>query len=94
MVLTFAVTAACADATNGEHLAQRWCAPCHSVAAEQTSARSSVRSLATIARNPDFTREKFAIFLLVFHPKMPEMPLTRTDASDLADYVTSLGREK
>jgi mono/diheme cytochrome c family protein len=94
MVFTFAVTAACADATNGEHLAQRWCAPCHSVAREQTNARSSTPSLATIATSPDFSREKLAILLLLFHPKMPDMSLTRNEASDLADYITSLGGAK
>jgi mono/diheme cytochrome c family protein len=92
MVFTFAVSAACADATNGEHLAQRWCASCHTVAREQTSARSAARSFATIARSPDFGREKLAIFLLLFHPKMPETSLTQSEASDLAEYIASLGR--
>jgi cytochrome c2 len=90
MVFTFAVSAACADATNGEHLAQRWCASCHT--GEQTSPRSAARSLATIARSPDFGREKLAIFLLLFHPKMPETSLTQSEASDLAEYIASLGR--
>jgi hypothetical protein len=94
MVLTFAVTAACADTTNGEHLAQLWCVPCHSVAREQSKARSSAPSLATIATSPDFSREKLATLLLLFHPKMPEVSLTPNEASDLADYIASLGRTK
>jgi len=94
MVFTFALNAACADTTNGEHLAQRWCAPCHSVAREQTKARSSAPSLATIATSPDFSRGKLATLLLLFHPTMPEVSLTPNEASDLADYIASLGGAK
>ena len=32
--------------------------------------------------------------ILVFHPKMPEMSLTRGEASDLADYISALGLAK
>ena len=82
---------ACADAANGERLAQRWCAPCHAVGRGETRASATAPALATIARSPDFSREKLAMLLLVFHPKMPDMLLTRNEASDLADYINALG---
>ena len=87
VILTFVVTAACADPTNGERLAQRWCFPCH---VEKASNKWPAPALSAIVRNPNFSREKLAVFLLLFHPKMPEMSLTQKDATDLADYLAKL----
>jgi hypothetical protein len=87
VVFTFVVTAACADPTNGERLAQRWCFPCH---VEKTDNRWPTRALSAIVRNSNFSREKLAVFLLLFHPKMPEMSLTQKEATDLADYLAKL----
>jgi mono/diheme cytochrome c family protein len=94
VVTMFAVTAAYAGASNGEHLAQRWCAPCHAVVRGETKAKASTPALATIARSPEFSRERLATSLLLFHPKMPDMSLTRDEASDLADYIAKLGHRE
>ncbi len=44
----------------------------------------------TIARKADFTPEKIALFLLDPHPKMPNFPLSRSEAADIAAYIGSL----
>ena len=91
VILTFVVTAACADPTNGERLAQRWCFPCH---VEKAGNKWPAPALSAIVRNPNFSREKLAVFLFLFHPKMPEMSLTQQEATDLADYLAELSGSK
>jgi hypothetical protein len=43
-------------------------------------------------RRPGFDQNRLAYFLLDPHPKMPDMGLSRTDAADLAAYISSLGK--
>jgi mono/diheme cytochrome c family protein len=85
-----ASAAKAADANHGAELAKRWCATCHLVDNNQSQANADVLPFATIARKPDFSPEKLAFFLLDPHPKMPNFPLTRAEATDLAAYVASL----
>jgi mono/diheme cytochrome c family protein len=91
VVMGRAVMPAAADPATGEQLARQWCSPCHIVASDQTRGSADVPSFANIARMPGFDRNKVAFFLLDPHPKMPSMSLTRREASDLADYIASLG---
>jgi mono/diheme cytochrome c family protein len=79
-----------ADADHGADLARRWCAGCHLVSSSQTQASADVPSFASVARKPDFSPEKLAFFLLDPHPKMPNFPLSRTEAADIAAYIASL----
>jgi len=79
-----------ADADHGADLARRWCASCHVVANGQTQASADVPSFVSIARRPDFSPERLAFFLLDPHPKMPNFPLSRTEAGDIAAYIASL----
>jgi mono/diheme cytochrome c family protein len=81
-----------ADANHGAELAKRWCAACHLVDSGQTQASADVLPFATIARKSDFTPEKIAFFLLDPHPKMPNFPLSRNEAADIAAYIGSLRR--
>ncbi|MDH2353118.1 cytochrome c [Bradyrhizobium sp. SSUT112] len=76
-------SALAADADHGADLARRWCA-------SQAQASADVPSFASVARSPDFNSEKLALFLLDPHPKMPNFPLSRTEAGDLAAYIASL----
>ena len=85
-----ASAAIAADAYHGAELAKRWCATCHLVDNNQSQANADVLPFATIARKPDFSPEKLAFFLLDPHPKMPDFPLSRTEAADLAAYIASL----
>lgn len=79
-----------ADADHGGDLARRWCASCHVVTSSQTQASADVPSFASVARRPDFSPERLAFFLLDPHPKMPNFPLSRTEAADIAAYIGSL----
>ncbi|MCG2626027.1 cytochrome c [Bradyrhizobium sp. WYCCWR 13023] len=79
-----------ADANHGADLARRWCASCHLVTSSQAQANADVPSFASVARKPDFSAEKLAFFLLDPHPKMPNFPLSRTEAADIAAYIGSL----
>ena len=79
-----------ADARQGEQLARRWCASCHVVTPNQPGPVSEAPPFANIARKPGFNAGALALFLLEPHPKMPNMSLTRSEASDLAEYIASL----
>nr|WP_249806648.1 cytochrome c [Bradyrhizobium sp. 1] len=85
-----ASSALAADASHGADLAKRWCASCHVVASGQAQASADVPSFASVARRPDFSPERLAFFLLDPHPKMPNFPLSRTEAGDIAAYIGSL----
>jgi mono/diheme cytochrome c family protein len=79
-----------ADADHGAVLAKRWCAPCHVVEEDQKQASADAPPFTTIARKSDFSAEKVAFFLLDPHPKMPNFPLNRNEAADIAAYIASL----
>jgi mono/diheme cytochrome c family protein len=79
-----------ADADHGADLAKRWCAACHVVDTGQKQASTDAPPFAAIARKSDFTPEKVAFFLLDPHPKMPNFPLSRSEAADLAAYIGAL----
>jgi mono/diheme cytochrome c family protein len=80
-----------ADPDHGRTLAERWCVNCHVVGPDQKSATTDAPPFASVARRPDFNESRLAFFLLDPHPKMPNMQLTRDDATDLAAYIASLG---
>ena len=79
-----------ADASHGLDLAKRWCASCHLVAPDQKAASADVPPFATIAESPNFNTKGLAYFLLEPHPKMPDLPLSRAAADDIAAYIASL----
>src|SRR5688572_14598476 len=78
-----------ADAANGERIARRWCAECHVVAPEQTSAKADVPSFASIATR-NGTSVPLDKFLLNPHPKMPDMQLSRAAIADIVAYIGTL----
>ena len=88
-LLTLHVASA-ADAANGERLATRWCSSCHLIAPGQTKATTDVPTFSEIAHKPGIDAQNIAYFLLVPHPRMPDMSLTRNEAQDIAAYITSL----
>jgi len=91
VISVFGISSAfAADANHGADLAKRWCASCHVVTSSQTQASADVPSFASIAGKPDFSPERLAFFLLDPHPKMPNFPLSRTEATDIAAYIGSL----
>jgi mono/diheme cytochrome c family protein len=79
-----------ANVQHGLDLAKRWCASCHIVSPDQQRASADVPPFATIAQSPNFDTKAIAYFLLDPHPKMPELPLSRAAADDIAAYIQSL----
>lgn len=78
-----------ADAAHGRALAQRWCAACHVVTADQKEANADAPPFVTIA-HMSISAQALAYFLLDPHPKMPTLPLSRSAADDIAAYILSL----
>jgi mono/diheme cytochrome c family protein len=79
-----------ADASNGERLAERWCAACHVVSLDRRQASSDAPPFASIAKRPNFSESGIMTFLLDPHAKMPNMNLTRFEAADIAAYINKL----
>lgn len=84
--------AAAADAGQGGVLAKRWCAACHVVAADQQNAGGQAPPFSAIGKTADLDVGKLALFLLLPHPKMPDMNLSRAEAADIAAYIQSQGK--
>jgi mono/diheme cytochrome c family protein len=84
MVIALASTPSlAADADQGKAIAKRWCATCHLVDREAPP-------FASIARMPNFNENKLAFLLLLPHPNMPTLSLSRSETADLADYIATL----
>jgi mono/diheme cytochrome c family protein len=79
-----------ADADQGKALAKGWCASCHLVERSQATATDSAPPFAYVARMPDFDENKLAFLLLLPHPKMPALSLSRSEVADMADYIATL----
>ena len=90
--MTLANAAAAADAANGEKLAKRWCAACHVVAADQRQGNTQAAPFSAMAKEPGIDAARIALYLLLPHPKMPDMNLSRNEAADLAAYIAAQGR--
>lgn len=87
--LAFASPAAAADLDAGLKLAGHWCAACHVVADNQTSASADVPTFANIAQRK--SARDLALFLTKPHGQMPDMSLSRSEVADLVAYIVSLG---
>lgn len=87
--LALAVPALAGDARQGGVIAKRWCASCHVVAKDQTSANADAPSFFDIAqRRTD--KKQIANFLVDPHPPMPDMHLSRKEIDDITTYIRSL----
>ncbi len=81
-----------ASSANGEKMARRWCAACHVVAKDQASGTTQAPPFSGIANRPGFDASKLALWLLLPHPRMPDMNMSRSEAEDLAAYIADQGR--
>jgi mono/diheme cytochrome c family protein len=79
-----------ADAYQGKTLAERWCASCHVVTSSQQRGNTQAPPFSEIAKKPHIDAPMLALFLLLPHPKMPDMSLSRYEAGDIAAYIASL----
>ncbi len=90
--MTLTNAAAAADTANGEKLAKRWCAACHVVASDQRQGNTQAAPFSAIAKEPGIDAAKIALYLLLPHPKMPDMNMSRSEAADLAAYIAAQGK--
>lgn len=77
-------------ALDGKAVAERWCASCHVVSPEQTTAMADAPSFNSIAQRSESDIEALEGFLADPHPPMPQMSLTRSEIRDLLGYIRSL----
>jgi len=85
----FVAPANAGDAKKGAVIAKRWCASCHVVAKDQTTAVADAPSFFDIAQRR--TDKKQLSYLLVDpHPPMPDMHLSRKEIDDITTYIRSL----
>lgn len=82
--------AAAADVASGEATAKRWCVSCHAVSSAPQKVATEAAPFVEIAGRPDFNAKTLSYFLLDPHPKMPDMSLTRNEATNLAAYIRTL----
>ena len=62
------------------------------VASDQKSGSTQTPPFSAIAKTPGFDEAKLAFFLLLPHPKMPDMNMSRSEAADLAAYIVRQGK--
>jgi mono/diheme cytochrome c family protein len=76
------------DLDNGRHLSERWCVECHAIT--PAPGKSKARSFAAIAAKEKISTEMIASFLRLPHATMPNVPLRRSDAQDIAAFIMSM----
>ncbi len=76
----------------GQVLAEKLCISCHIIGgqAASVSVPADVPSFVAIANKPGQTAEAIAGRIVVPHPPMPQIHLTRSEIADLAAYILSL----
>ena len=79
----------------GQVLAEKLCISCHIVGSQATSATvpADVPTFVAIANKPDQSAESIAGRIVVPHPPMPQIHLTRNEIADLAAYILSLRKQ-
>jgi mono/diheme cytochrome c family protein len=82
-------TASAQDLENGRRLSAQWCLPCHAVSRTQGKAEKP-RSLESIANTENVDFNKLAEFLRLPHAVMPNVPLNRGEADDIAAYIAQM----
>lgn len=80
------------DAKAGQEIASKLCSGCHIVEAKAANAAvpADVPSFAAIANKPGQTAETIAGRIVVPHPPMPTINLTREEIGDVAAYILTL----
>jgi cytochrome c len=80
------------DAKTGHEIAGKLCVSCHIIGSEAASATmpADVPTFEVIANQPGQTAEKIAGRIVIPHPPMPTIDLTRQEIGDVAAYIMSL----
>jgi mono/diheme cytochrome c family protein len=86
---SLAVPATAADLERGETMAKRWCAACHVVSPGQARGSTQAPPFSEVAKKAGFDAGQLALYLLLPHPRMPDMNMSRAEAADLAAYIAA-----
>jgi cytochrome c len=80
------------DAKTGHEIASKLCTSCHIVGEKAASAAmpADVPTFEEIANKPNQSTEAIAGRIVVPHPPMPTINLTREEIGDVAAYIMSL----
>lgn len=80
------------DAAAGKALAERLCVGCHVIGADAPAVPRStdILSFPAIAGRPGQTAEAIAGKIVVPHPEMPQISLSRNEIAALSAYILSL----
>ena len=77
------------DAKTGRKIAEKLCVGCHIVGPQAAGAQvpADVPSFARVANKPGQTAQSIAGAIVVPHPPMPQIQLTREEIGDVAAYI-------
>jgi cytochrome c len=98
--LVLSATAATAqvhpDAKTGHEIASKLCSGCHIVDSTSAGAAMSadVPTFEEIANQPGQTAQTIAGRIVIPHPPMPTINLTRVEIGDVAAYILSMRKPK
>ena len=77
------------NSENGERLSKRWCSGCHAIGSASGKSHGAP-SFAAIAARETINADMIASFLLMPHATMPNPPLSREDAQDIARFILEM----
>jgi mono/diheme cytochrome c family protein len=77
------------NAENGQRLSERWCSECHAIDSASDKLHRAP-PFASIAAKPTIDADMIASFLLLPHATMPNLPLSRKDAQDIALFIVKM----
>jgi CBS domain-containing protein len=77
------------NAENGKRLSERWCSACHAIGSAANKFHG-IPSFAAIAAKETISADMIVSFLLLPHATMPNLPLSRKDAEDVALFVIEM----
>lgn len=79
------------NAVNGRMLAERLCSSCHAIDPVPSSVpRADIPTFAAIAALPQTTPERLAGAIILPHPEMPDVALTRNELRAVIAYIMTL----
>jgi mono/diheme cytochrome c family protein len=89
VLLGGASAASAQDVENGRRLSERLCAACHAIGPAPAKFNRAP-SLAAIAARQDISPEMITSFLLLPHATMPNAPMNRKNAGDIAAFIMEM----
>lgn len=78
------------DPEKGHALAERVCVACHAVSKQTASIATDVPSFEAIANKPGQSAEALAGRIVIPHPPMPTIALTREEIVNVVSYIMTL----